>query len=159
PKTQIPKPKSQDPNPKPESQTQIPRPKSQDPNPNPKSNRILEIKISRLTIEAGMKTATPGRGSSTERRGSFTTISGRPINELYTPADIASLDYARDLGNPGDFPYTRGIHTNGYHGKLWTMRQFAGFGTPEETNQRYKQLLKAGGTGLIGARYLPTPTR
>jgi methylmalonyl-CoA mutase N-terminal domain/subunit len=103
-----------------------------------------------------MKTATPGRGSSTERRGSFTTISGRPINELYTPADIASLDYARDLGNPGDFPYTRGIHTNGYHGKLWTMRQFAGFGTPEETNQRYKQLLKAGGTGLSVAFDLPT---
>jgi len=103
-----------------------------------------------------MKTATPGRGTSTERRGSFTTISGRPINELYTPADIASLDYARDLGNPGDFPYTRGIHANGYHGKLWTMRQFAGFGTPEETNQRYKQLLKAGGTGLSVAFDLPT---
>jgi len=103
-----------------------------------------------------MKTATPRRGSPTERRGSFTTISGRPINELYTPADIAALDYARDLGNPGDFPYTRGIHTNGYHGKLWTMRQFAGFGTPEETNQRYKQLLKAGGTGLSVAFDLPT---
>jgi methylmalonyl-CoA mutase, N-terminal domain len=103
-----------------------------------------------------MKTATPGRSSSTERRGSFTTISGRPINELYTPADIASLDNARDLGNPGDFPYTRGIHTNGYRGKLWTMRQFAGFGTPEETNQRYKQLLKAGGTGLSVAFDLPT---
>jgi methylmalonyl-CoA mutase N-terminal domain/subunit len=103
-----------------------------------------------------MKTATPGRGPSTERRGSFTTISGRPINELYTPADIASLDYARDLGNPGDFPYTRGIHANGYRGKLWTMRQFAGFGTPEETNQRYTQLLKAGGTGLSVAFDLPT---
>ncbi|HEU5254909.1 MAG TPA: methylmalonyl-CoA mutase family protein [Vicinamibacterales bacterium] len=103
-----------------------------------------------------MKTATPGRSSSTERRGSFTTISGRSINELYTPADIASLDYARDLGNPGDFPYTRGIHANGYRGKLWTMRQFAGFGTPEETNQRYKQLLKAGGTGLSVAFDLPT---
>src|SRR5262245_15963663 len=102
-----------------------------------------------------MKTAT-GRSSSTERRGSFSTISGRPINELYTPADIASLDYARHLGNPGDFPYTRGIHANGYRGKLWTMRQFAGFGTPEETNQRYKQLLKAGGTGLSVAFDLPT---
>jgi methylmalonyl-CoA mutase N-terminal domain/subunit len=103
-----------------------------------------------------MKTATPGRGTSKERRGSFTTISGRPINELYTPADIASLDYGRDLGDPGDFPYTRGIHANGYRGKLWTMRQFAGFGTPEETNQRYKQLLKAGGTGLSVAFDLPT---
>jgi len=103
-----------------------------------------------------MKTATPGRGTAKERRGSFSTISGRPINELYTPADIASLDYARDLGNPGDFPYTRGIHANGYRGKLWTMRQFAGFGTPGETNQRYKQLLKAGGTGLSVAFDLPT---
>ncbi len=103
-----------------------------------------------------MKTATPGQGTSKERRGSFTTISGRPINELYTPADTASLDYGRDLGNPGDFPYTRGIHANGYRGKLWTMRQFAGFGTPEETNQRYKQLLRAGGTGLSVAFDLPT---
>jgi methylmalonyl-CoA mutase, N-terminal domain len=103
-----------------------------------------------------MKTASPAAGASQQRRGSFTTISGRPINELYTPADIASLDYARDLGDPGDFPYTRGIHANGYRGKLWTMRQFAGFGTPEETNQRYKQLLKAGGTGLSVAFDLPT---
>jgi len=103
-----------------------------------------------------MRTATPGRETSKERRGSFTTISGRPINELYTPADIASLDYTRDLANPGDFPYTRGIHANGHRGKLWTMRQFAGFGTPEETNQRYKQLLKAGGTGLSVAFDLPT---
>jgi methylmalonyl-CoA mutase N-terminal domain/subunit len=103
-----------------------------------------------------MKTASPRTGADTKRRGSFTTISGRPINELYTPADIASLDYARDLGDPGDFPYTRGIHTAGYRGKLWTMRQFAGFGTPEDTNQRYKQLLKAGGTGLSVAFDLPT---
>ena len=103
-----------------------------------------------------MKTASPAAGASKERRGSFTTISGRPINELYTPADIGSLDYARDLGDPGDFPYTRGIHADGYRGKLWTMRQFAGFGTPEETNRRYKQLLKAGGTGLSVAFDLPT---
>jgi len=103
-----------------------------------------------------MRTASLAAGISNERRGSFTTISGRPINELYTPADIASLDYARDLGDPGEFPYTRGIHANGYRGRLWTMRQFAGFGTPEETNQRYKQLLKAGGTGLSVAFDLPT---
>jgi methylmalonyl-CoA mutase N-terminal domain/subunit len=91
-----------------------------------------------------------------EREASFTTISGRPINRLYTADDIASLDYARDLGDPGAFPYTRGIHPTGYRGKLWTMRQFAGFGTPEETNGRYKQLLAAGGTGLSVAFDLPT---
>jgi methylmalonyl-CoA mutase, N-terminal domain len=75
---------------------------------------------------------------------------------LYTPESIASLDYAQDLGDPGEFPYTRGIHATGYRGKLWTMRQFAGFGTPEETNQRYRRLLAAGGTGLSVAFDLPT---
>jgi methylmalonyl-CoA mutase, N-terminal domain len=103
-----------------------------------------------------MKTAVPRGAAARERRGSFTTISGRPIHQLYTPADISSIDYARDLGDPGEFPYTRGIHATGYRGRLWTMRQFAGFGTPEETNQRYTQLLKAGGTGLSVAFDLPT---
>jgi methylmalonyl-CoA mutase N-terminal domain/subunit len=103
-----------------------------------------------------MKTASTSGRASKECRGSFTTISGRPIEPLYTPKDIASLDYARDLADPGAFPYTRGIHPSGYRGKLWTMRQFAGFGTPEETNARYKQLLKAGGTGLSVAFDLPT---
>jgi methylmalonyl-CoA mutase, N-terminal domain len=91
-----------------------------------------------------------------ERAQSFTTISGRPIQRLYTAEDVAGLDYSRDINNPGSFPYTRGIHPTGYRGKLWTMRQFAGFGTPEETNERYKTLLKAGGTGLSVAFDLPT---
>ncbi len=86
----------------------------------------------------------------------FSTISGRPIDELYTQERISALDYGRDLADPGQFPYTRGIHPTGYRGKLWTMRQFSGFGTPEETNARYKQLLKAGGTGLSVAFDLPT---
>ena len=86
----------------------------------------------------------------------FTTISGREIAPLYGPADVATFDYARDLADPGAFPYTRGIHPTGYAGRLWTMRQFAGFGTPEETNARYKQLLAAGGTGLSVAFDLPT---
>jgi methylmalonyl-CoA mutase N-terminal domain/subunit len=90
------------------------------------------------------------------REKTFNTISGRPIDPLYTPSSIAGLDYDRDLGDPGVFPYTRGIHPSGYRGKLWTMRQFAGFGTPEETNARYKQLLAAGGTGLSVAFDLPT---
>ena len=85
-----------------------------------------------------------------------TTISGRPIAALYTPADVRALDYERDLADPGAFPYTRGLHPTGYAGKLWTMRQFAGFGTPAETNARYKQLLAAGGTGLSVAFDLPT---
>ena len=76
-----------------------------------------------------------------ERASRFTTISGRPIERLYTAEDVADIEYARDVNDPGAFPYTRGIHPTGYRGKLWTMRQFAGFGTPEETNQRYKALL------------------
>jgi methylmalonyl-CoA mutase N-terminal domain/subunit len=98
----------------------------------------------------------PALKKAPEREGPFTTVSGRRIERLYTPDDIASLDYARDLAHPGEFPYTRGIHPTGYRGKLWTMRQFAGFGTPEETNARYKQLLAAGGTGLSVAFDLPT---
>ncbi len=98
----------------------------------------------------------PALKKAPERDSSFTTISGRPISRLYTADDIASLDYARDLNDPGHFPYTRGIHPTGYRGKLWTMRQFAGFGTPEETNERYRALLKAGGTGLSVAFDLPT---
>ena len=80
----------------------------------------------------------------------------RVVERLYTPESVASIDYARDLADPGQFPYTRGIHATGYRGKLWTMRQFAGFGTPEETNERYRQLLDAGGTGLSVAFDLPT---
>ena len=98
----------------------------------------------------------PALGKSPERSVPFTTISGRPIDRLYTQDDLPGFDYARDLNTPGEFPYTRGIHPTGYRGKLWTMRQFAGFGTPEETNQRYKTLLKAGGTGLSVAFDLPT---
>jgi methylmalonyl-CoA mutase, N-terminal domain len=84
------------------------------------------------------------------------THSKRRVEPLYTSDSIASLDYARDLADPGQYPYTRGIHRSGYRGKMWTMRQFAGFGTPEETNERYRQLLTAGGTGLSVAFDLPT---
>jgi len=94
--------------------------------------------------------------TATERAETFTTISGRPIERLYTADDLAGIDYARDINDPGRFPYTRGIHSTGYRGKLWTMRQFAGFGTPEDTNARYKALLKAGSTGLSVAFDLPT---
>jgi methylmalonyl-CoA mutase N-terminal domain/subunit len=98
----------------------------------------------------------PALKKSPERKIPFTTISGRSVERVYTADDLSGLEYARDLNNPGSFPYTRGIHPTGYRGKLWTMRQFAGFGTPEETNQRYRALLDAGGTGLSVAFDLPT---
>src|SRR3954470_24798136 len=101
-------------------------------------------------------TLEPALKKAPERAAAFTTISGHPIEGLYTADDVAAIDYARDINDPGRFPYTRGIHASGYTGKLWTMRQFAGFGTPEETNGRYKALLKAGGTGLSVAFDLPT---
>jgi methylmalonyl-CoA mutase N-terminal domain/subunit len=86
----------------------------------------------------------------------FSTGSGNPIQPLYTAEDVRDVEYDRDLNDPGKFPYTRGIHADGYRGKLWTMRQFAGFGRPEETNRRYQALLQAGGTGLSVAFDLPT---
>ena len=85
----------------------------------------------------------------------FTTISGVPIEPLYGPEQLPDLDPSRDLGAPGQFPYTRGIHENMYRGKLWTMRQFSGFATPEETNRRYHYLLAQGQTGLSVAFDLP----
>jgi methylmalonyl-CoA mutase, N-terminal domain len=86
----------------------------------------------------------------------FTTISGVPIEPLYGPEQLTGLDPQRDLGQPGDFPYTRGIHRDMYRGRLWTMRQFSGFSTPEETNRRYHYLLEQGQTGLSVAFDLPT---
>jgi len=91
-----------------------------------------------------------------ERHAPFTTISGAPVNRLYTPADVADLDYARDLGLPGRYPFTRGVHATGYRGRLWTMRMFAGFGSAEETNARFKYLLDQGQTGLSIAFDMPT---
>jgi methylmalonyl-CoA mutase N-terminal domain/subunit len=102
------------------------------------------------------ETLAPALNESPERATSFTTISGRPIERLHTAEDLAGIDYARDINDPGNFPYTRGIHATGYRGKLWTLRQFAGFGTPEDTNRRYRALLRAGGTGLSVAFDLPT---
>jgi methylmalonyl-CoA mutase N-terminal domain/subunit len=91
-----------------------------------------------------------------ERDIPFQTISGRPIERLYSPQSIPGFDYSAELGDPGEFPFTRGIHPSGYRGKLWTMRQFAGYGTPEETNRRYRELMSAGATGLSVAFDLPT---
>ena len=86
-----------------------------------------------------MKTATMPASSTPDRTRAFTTVSGRPVRAVYGPGDVASSVQAPDASAPGEFPYTRGIHPTGYRGRLWTMRQFAGFGTPEETNARYRQ--------------------
>ncbi len=91
-----------------------------------------------------------------ERKESFSTVSGLPIKGLYTPADLGEFDYARELGDPGDYPFTRGIHRTMYRGKLWTMRQFSGYGTPEDANRRLHYLLAQGQTGLSIAFDLPT---
>jgi methylmalonyl-CoA mutase N-terminal domain/subunit len=90
------------------------------------------------------------------RPRTFTTISGRPIDALYKPQDVAGIDYDRDLADPGRFPYTRGIHESMYRGRMWTMRQFAGFGTAAQTNARFKYLLEHGSHGLSIAFDLPT---
>ena len=94
-------------------------------------------------------------GSGSERNALFTTISGLENEPLYTPANVA-IDYDRDLGYPGAFPYTRGVYPSMYRGRLWTMRQFAGFGTAEETNARFRYLLDHGQTGLSTAFDMPT---
>lgn len=86
----------------------------------------------------------------------FTTISGKEIKELYTPAELHGFDYQKDLGFPGEYPFTRGIHSTMYRGRMWTIRQFSGFGTAEDTNKRYKYLLSHGQTGLSVAFHLPT---
>ena len=91
-----------------------------------------------------------------ERQAQFITASSEPVERLYTPLDVARLDYLEDLALPGEYPYTRGIHPTLHRGKLWTMRMFAGFGTAEETNARFKYLLEQGQTGLSVAFDLPT---
>jgi len=86
----------------------------------------------------------------------FTSVSGEDVNALYTPDDLNESKFLEDINFPGEYPYTRGIHTNGYRGRLWTMRQFAGFGSPEDTNERFKYLLDHGQGGLSVAFDLPT---
>jgi len=91
-----------------------------------------------------------------ERDQTFTTMSGESVDRIYTPLDNSQQRYMADLGFPGEFPFTRGVHATGYRGKLWTMRMFAGFGTAEETNARYKFLLEQGNMGLSVAFDLAT---
>lgn len=91
-----------------------------------------------------------------ERKTEFHNTSNMPIKRLYTPKDIAEMDYLRDLGFPGEYPFIRGVHATMYRGRFWTMRQFSGFGTAEQTNKRFKYLLKEGETGLSIAFDYPT---
>jgi methylmalonyl-CoA mutase N-terminal domain/subunit len=91
-----------------------------------------------------------------ERDTEFTTISGKEVRPLYTPNDIAELDYKRDLGYPGEYPFTRGVYDSMYRGRIWTMRLFSGFGTAKQTNERYKFLIERGQTGLSVAFDMPT---
>src|SRR6516162_6544142 len=98
----------------------------------------------------------PALAKNPERQGEFTTISGHPIRRLYTEADLAGWDAKTQLAHPGEPPYTRGIHATMHRGRLWTMRQFAGFGTAEDTNERFRYLLTHGQTGLSTAFDLPT---
>ena len=98
----------------------------------------------------------PSLKKNPERLKEFMTTSSQKVDRLYTPLDTAHIDYQKDISYPGEFPYTRGIHSTMYRGRLWTMRMFAGFGSAEETNARFKYLLEQGQTGLSTAFDLPT---
>src|SRR5262245_29206349 len=117
---------------------------------------MQEIKEATLEESQSDARTTPGSlKPKAERKTSFRTVSLEEVNRLYDADSIQELDFDQDIASPGQFPYTRGIHVTGYRGKLWTMRQFAGFGTPEETNARFKYLLKEGQNGLSVAYDLP----
>lgn len=101
-------------------------------------------------------TLAPALKRAAERQDKFETSSGQEIDTVYTPEDLPDFDYLRDLGYPGEHPFTRGVQPNMYRGRIWTVRQYSGFGTAEETNQRYRYLLEQGQTGLSVAFDLPT---
>ncbi|RPI20511.1 MAG: methylmalonyl-CoA mutase [Acidobacteria bacterium] len=103
-----------------------------------------------------MKLTEKQSSQASERKKEFTTVSGKNVRALYRPEDLQGFEYREKLADPGHFPFTRGIYPTMYRGRLWTMRQFSGFGTPEETNKRFKFLLSQGQTGLSVAFDLPT---
>ncbi|MFN2233682.1 MAG: methylmalonyl-CoA mutase [Anaerolineales bacterium] len=116
--------------------------------------KLSELKESKKSWEKNI--LNPTLTGFAERQDDFITASSEPVERVYTPLEIENLDYERDLGMPGEYPYTRGVHATMHRGRLWTMRMFAGFGTAEETNQRFKYLLGQGQTGLSVAFDLPT---
>ena len=115
--------------------------------------KLREIAEAKAAFDASTEKALEKRP---ERKKEFVTGSGAPIRRLYTPGDIKDLDYTRDLGMPGEYPYTRGVQPTMYRGRFWTMRMYAGFSTAEESNKRYRYLLGQGGSGLSVAFDLPT---
>jgi methylmalonyl-CoA mutase N-terminal domain/subunit len=119
-----------------------------------KKNRSSESELKELLDR--WKKEKYDRVCSEENEQKHTTVSGKKIKELYTPLDIPDFDYKKRLSFPGEYPFTRGVHSTMYRGRLWTMRQFSGFGTAEDTNKRYKYLLSHGQTGLSVAFHLPT---
>jgi methylmalonyl-CoA mutase N-terminal domain/subunit len=121
--------------------------KKNNPSQNPSKQALSHWKKERF--DKAMRDAACGQSG-------FTTVSGKEIKELYTPLDLDGFDYVHELGFPGEYPFTRGIHPTMYRGRLWTMRQFSGFGSAEDTNKRYKYLLSHGQTGLSVAFHLPT---
>src|SRR5262245_17719659 len=102
------------------------------------------------------ETLEPSLKKMPEREIPFTTVSGVEIQDLYAPSDIQDIDFEREIGWPGEYPYTRGIHASLYRSKIWTMRQFSGFGSAAQTNERLRYLLSTGTNGLSIAFHLPT---
>ncbi len=119
-------------------------------------DKIRSVQRERQRWEDTTLKQTIARMPESAAEDEYTTVSGMPVNRLYTPADVGEMDYERDLGLPGEYPFTRGVHANMYRAKPWTMRLFAGFGTAEETNRRFKYLLEHGETGLSIAYDFPT---
>ncbi|WP_135364365.1 acyl-CoA mutase large subunit family protein [Halosimplex halophilum] len=115
---------------------------------------LAAIRAAREEWEA--ETLDPVLDGYGERSGRFATVSNHEVDRLYTPEDVADLDYEEDLGFPGEPPYTRGVYPTMYRGRTWTMRQFAGFGTPSETNERFHYLIEEGQTGLSTAFDMPS---
>ena len=115
--------------------------------------KLAEIKASKAKYDENVAKVLQ---KMPERRADFVNTSGIPIARVYTPLDMADFDYMQKLGFPGQYPYTRAVQPTMYRGRFWTMRQYAGFGTAEETNERYHFLLKSGQTGLSVAFDLPT---
>lgn len=114
--------------------------------------------MNRIANECGSrkKEIRKPQNQMSEAKSKFETLSGLPVKPLYTPSDLSEFDYLRDLGSPGQYPFTRGIQPDMYRGRYWTMRQYAGFGSAEDTNRRFRYLLERGQTGLSVAFDLPT---